>query len=96
VLVGYHDFQSFIFLLFDFKGHDFFSGNKRRIDFPDLLVTKTEGIAYTLDRNVLISTGRSSVPQRIYRVDTGIWTAPEPKETKDRVPDPFKTNTRHL
>ena len=75
-LVGYKDFESFIILLYDFEGDQFFSGNKRKINFPELLVVQTEGIDYMNDRKeVLISCEESSVPPRIYRVNAGLWTS---------------------
>ena len=47
-LVGYVEnvWQPFIWLMFDYDGTQYFSGNKRRIDFPLLLGNQMEAIAY--------------------------------------------------
>ena len=75
-LVGYKDFESFIVLLYDFEGDQFFSGNKRKINFPELLVVQTEGVDYIEDsKEVLMSCEESSVAPRIYHVKTGLWTS---------------------
>lgn len=73
-LVGYYSYESFIWLMFDFKGNDLFSGNKRRIDFSDMAFVQTEGIAYYDNRNVFMSCENSSCPQSLFKINTGIWT----------------------
>jgi hypothetical protein len=88
-LVGNIDFQSFIIILSDLKNHDFFSGNKRRIEFPGLLVAKTKGLVYIDNKNILVSSGKSSVPQCIYQVNTEIWTSSGQNGQFADVPDPF-------
>jgi hypothetical protein len=88
-LVGCSDFQSFITILFSYKNNDFFSGNKRRIDFPGLLVTRTEGVVYTDNENILISTQQSSIPQCIFSVNTGLWTSLGMSDLAYNLPDPF-------
>lgn len=93
-LIGYNDYVSFIFILSDFRGNDFFSGNKRRIDFPDLIYVQTEGITYTYGKNVLISCEKSSVPQRVYKVNTALFTSSYKKITKN-IPDDFEVKIVH-
>ncbi|MHA3788592.1 T9SS type A sorting domain-containing protein [Flavobacterium hauense] len=46
VLSGYNSFVSpFFYLLYDFQGHDFFSGNKRKVAMSGMSFHQTEGIA---------------------------------------------------
>jgi hypothetical protein len=40
ILCGYKNYNPFIWLLFDFPGSNFFSGNKRRIDFSGIIPAK--------------------------------------------------------
>lgn len=73
-LVGYHEYVSFIVILSDYQDYLFFSGNKRRISFPDMVFTQTEGIAYLDPQTVLISCEESAVPPGIYSVNVSLWT----------------------
>ncbi|MBE9480252.1 MAG: T9SS type A sorting domain-containing protein [Bacteroidetes bacterium] len=67
----------FVWLLFDYYDNDFFSGNKRRIDFPYIISSQTEGIAYANNKDVFISAEKTQTfNQRIYKLNTGIWTNP--------------------
>lgn len=73
-LVGYHEYVSFIIILSDYQDYRFFSGNKRRVEFPDMVFTQTEGIAYLDPKTVLISCEESAVPPGIYSVNVSLWT----------------------
>lgn len=77
-LIGYVD-QSWIpftWLLFDYEGDNFFSGNKRRIDMPNIVATQTEAIVYTTGRHETItSEGHVLFSQSAYGFDSGNWTS---------------------
>lgn len=76
ILVGYTNksWQPFVWLLFDYKEHHFFSGNKRRIDMLNIPATQTEGIAYVNGRkSVITSEGHPLFTQTAYDFDTGKW-----------------------
>ncbi len=73
-LIGYHNYIPFMFLLYDYQDNNFFYGNKRRIDFPYIIGAQTEGITYSTGKNVLISCENSAVTQRVFKVNTGLWT----------------------
>lgn len=47
--------RPFIFLLYDFQGEDFFSGNKRRLDFPTYTKSQIEAIATSNAMDYFIS-----------------------------------------
>lgn len=75
VLCGYSKIgKPFLYLLYDFKNHDFLSGNKRRIDLQ-LSFHQIEGIAtqdgfhYYLTNESLIRKPIINVPQQIHRLD---------------------------
>ncbi len=77
VLVGYTNksWVPFMWVLFDFKGHNFFSGNKRRIDMPNVTATQTEGITYVSGkRGVISSEGRRLFSQTMFDFSTAQWT----------------------
>ncbi|MCK4287982.1 MAG: T9SS type A sorting domain-containing protein [Bacteroidales bacterium] len=65
----------FVWLLFDYDGNDFFSGNKRRIELPYIISSQTEGICYYNEKKTFISAEKTQTfPQRIFKLNTGIWT----------------------
>lgn len=56
VLCGYSSFvMPFVYLLYDFKGHDFFSGNKRKVGMSGMGFHQTEGIATTNGLSYFVS-----------------------------------------
>jgi hypothetical protein len=69
-LIGYMDFQPFMWLFWDFEGSDFFGGQKLRIDFPDLIFVQTEGIAYLDDDKIVYSFERSIVDAGVFTVSS--------------------------
>lgn len=70
VLCGYKNYVPFIWILSDFKNNDFFGGNKRRIDFKELLATQTEGITFTDATIFSISAERTKLNKaKIFRFD---------------------------
>ena len=89
VLVGYKNYKSFMWLLFDFEGNDFFGGNKRRIDFSEMLGVQTEGICYSFHRNVFISAEKTSInPAKLYKLNTTSWTMPYTSGIEDMIEPP--------
>jgi hypothetical protein len=80
VLCGYTNlFQPFIYLLYDFTGHHFFGGNKRRINMS-LPFHQIEGVATENGRllyliNEGFSSGFINTNQKLHRADlTGYWS----------------------
>ena len=60
--------------MFDYDGTQYFSGNKRRIDFPLLLGNQMEAIAYEGNSNLFISAEQTQVAnQRLFRLSTSSW-----------------------
>ena len=82
-LIGYHNYIPFMFLLYNYQGNNFFSGNKRRIDFPYNYGAQTEGITYSNGKYVLISCENSASTQKVFKVNTGIWTNISPIGIKE-------------
>lgn len=77
VLIGYVNqvWTPFVWTLWDFNGNDFFSGNKRRIDFVNLVTTQTEGICYVNSKELLISAEESpTFSARVFRFSTATYT----------------------
>lgn len=80
-LMGYvnQSWIPFTWLLFDFEGDNFFSGNKRRIDLPNMVATQTEAIVYTVGKNeIFTSEGHILYSQTAYEFNSGIWTNNSP------------------
>jgi hypothetical protein len=80
ILVGYlsGDKSSFVWLLTDFQGTDFFSGNKRRLELGNTNTAwQTEGIAFyneTSTHRIFISCEtKSTIPSGIYAADIGSY-----------------------
>jgi len=75
VLCGYSKKgKPFLYLLYDFKNHDFLSGNKRRINFPftflqaEGIATK-DGLHYYLTNEALIRKPVLNIPQQMHYLD---------------------------
>ncbi len=76
-LIGYTkgNWIPFLWILFDYGGHRFFSGNKRRIDMLNVTATQTEGIAYISNKKGVISSeGHTLFKQTMYNFSTAHWT----------------------
>lgn len=77
VLTGYamKVWTPFVWILFDYDGDDFYSGNKRRIDFLNLPTVQTEGVCYTSGKNLMISAEQTSTfSARVFRFSTVSWS----------------------
>ena len=79
-LVGYvnNEWTPFSWLLFDFHDNNFFSGNKRRIDFLNIIATQTEAVVYTIGKNEVITSEGRVFSQTAYNFNSGIWTNHNP------------------
>ena len=76
ILLGYtkNEWVPFMWLLFDFQGRNFFTGNKRRIDMLNIFATQTEGICFTDDRTGMISSeGSRAFSQTAYDFNISRW-----------------------
>lgn len=70
VLCGYKNFVPFVWILSDYRKNDFFGGNKRRIDFWELLGAQTEGITSTEEGIFIISCEKTAVNDaKLFRFD---------------------------
>ncbi|MGV3460115.1 MAG: T9SS type A sorting domain-containing protein [Flavobacterium sp.] len=81
VLSGYSGtVQPFIYLLYDFNGHDFFSGNKRKISLS-LAFHQTEGIAssngidYFITNEKFVQSPFINVAQKLHKVSLAPYLA---------------------
>ncbi|NOU47102.1 MAG: hypothetical protein HOO86_08575 [Bacteroidales bacterium] len=75
-LVGYvqNIYTPFVWLLSEFQSDDFFGGNKRRIDFPNLISVQTEGICFVKEDKMKISAERSrTTGARVFDLDIARW-----------------------
>jgi hypothetical protein len=76
VLTGYSStVQPFLYLLYDFEGHNFFSGNKRKLN-VSLSFHQTEGIATTNGTDYFVTNEKLSqfiinTPQKLHRFNLG-------------------------
>jgi hypothetical protein len=92
VLIGYKNYNPFMWLLFDFQGSDFLGGNKRRINFTGVLGIQSEGIGYTFGNNVFISSEKTAVnPAKLFKLNTLQWTYPAVTGIEDMIPLPDST-----
>tara|TARA_R110001583_G_scaffold24456_6_gene89222 strand:- start:50349 stop:51191 length:843 start_codon:yes stop_codon:yes gene_type:complete len=68
-LVGYKFFHTYMMLLSDFEGQDFFNGKALRLDLNSLGGSQTEGLAFTDKNELFISCEKSITPQAFYKID---------------------------
>jgi hypothetical protein len=74
VLSGYKNYIPFLFLLFDYHDHIFFSGNKRQILMPGIFGNQTEGICFVQGYDGFLSSENSIASQRLFSFSTAEWT----------------------
>ena len=104
-LIGYTELSTFLWLLFDYPGNHFFSGNKRPINLGTPLTnSQTEGIVFSSNGEGYISAEELSVfnftiSPRFFRFTTLQWTDPVISSTLDNdslsidvFPNPFSEN----
>lgn len=77
VLMGYNvaTSQAFFWLLFDFQGNDFFSGNKRKINLGNVLnISQPEGLTFSQNRSGFICSENISIfPQKLLKFSILDW-----------------------
>ncbi len=77
VLLGYNvsTSETFLWMLWDYPGNDFFRGNKRKVSMGSALFTsQPEGIAFSGDRHGFICSERYAVlPPRLLAFDLSPW-----------------------
>lgn len=66
LLTGYQNYQPFLYLLYDYCGHDFFGGNKRKIRISSNF-HQVEGITSTNGSDIIIS--NEKVSRKIVDID---------------------------
>lgn len=91
-LIGYVDQQwvPFAWLLFDYGGSNFFSGNKRRIDLLNITATQTEAVVYTDGKHeVITSEGRILFSQTAFDFNSALWTDNSPSMIHEVAVDEF-------
>lgn len=80
VLCGYSStVQPFFYLLYDFKGNDFFSGNKRKISFSKPFhqvegITTKDGLIYYASNEKLVKV--ITIKPKIHKVDLSSYLSP--------------------
>lgn len=73
LLSGYASYVPMMWLLFDYS-QGYFSGNKRRIDMPGILGAQTEGVCFSDENNVFISSEDTKIfSQRVFNVPLSQW-----------------------
>lgn len=86
VFIGYKNYQPFVWLLFDYPGTNFFSGNKRRITLPGTKGLQTEGICHKTHGHLWITAERTPVgPARLYSMYAGAWLSAPGLDTVEDV-----------
>ena len=68
-LIGYKNYRTYMMLLNNFDGHDFFAGKALRLDLESMGRAQTEGIVFTDKKELYISTEETKRPQALYKVD---------------------------
>jgi hypothetical protein len=66
VLSGYESFYPYLWVFYDFPGHDFFRGKVIRVRYPEYFMAQTEGVAFLDDDTILVSSETNRLPGRIY------------------------------
>lgn len=78
LMTGYtpYTYNPFVWILFDFPDHDFFKGNKRRIELQNTLSTQVEGVTFIGPQQVMLSAEKSSgYSARVFNLDLSSWTS---------------------
>ncbi|WP_294822455.1 T9SS type A sorting domain-containing protein [uncultured Flavobacterium sp.] len=80
VLTGYSSLlQPFFYLLYDFKGHSFFSGNKRKVGMSSMGFHQVEGIAtangldYFVSNEYFVRAPLVSVSQKLHKFNLRVY-----------------------
>jgi len=68
-LVGYKNYRTYMMLLSNFNGQNFFAGDSLRLDLESLGSAQTEGVVFTDKNELYISTEETKQPQSLYKID---------------------------
>ncbi len=66
VLSGYESFYPYLWVFYDFPGHDFFGGRVIRVRYPEYLWAQTEAVTFLDEDTILVSSETNRLPGRIY------------------------------
>ena len=72
-LVGYKNYKTYMMLFYDFVGSDYFSGKHVRLDLSVLGGAQTEGVLFTDNDELYISTEATKQKQAIYQINWKQW-----------------------
>ncbi len=72
-LLGYKDYTPYLILFTEFSGNDFFSGKKIRLNFISIHDAQTEGITFTTNSILYISSEKAKLPAQLYRLNIDKW-----------------------
>ncbi|UQD57470.1 T9SS C-terminal target domain-containing protein [Flavobacterium sp. K5-23] len=79
VLSGYsHHLSPFLYLLYDYKSNDFFSGNKRKIKLRLAFhqiegITTQDGLHYLLTNEQFVKKPFLNIPQKLHEIDLSLF-----------------------
>ncbi len=68
-LIGYINYESFLWLFWDFEGDDFFGGNKIRINLTEMLFVQTEAITFANEDELFFSCEASIESQSLFKAE---------------------------
>lgn len=66
-LIGYLNYESFIWLFWDFEGDNFFGGKKIRINLTEMIFVQTEAITFTTEDELFFSSEASAGPPSLFK-----------------------------
>ncbi len=66
VLSGYESFYPYLWVFYDFPGHDFFHGKVIKVRYPEFFMAQTEGVTFLDEDTILVSSETNKLPGRIY------------------------------
>lgn len=85
-LLGYKNYQPFFWLLFDYQGKKFFSGNKRRFDMPQHFLFQTEAAYFLNSETVCFSSEKTIATEgRLFRAEISSYIKKQLREKEKPV-----------
>lgn len=72
-LLGYKNYTPYLILFSDYEGNNFFNGKNIRLNFDPLHNTQTEGITFTANNIIYISSEKSKFPAQLFRLNIDKW-----------------------
>ena len=77
-LIGYIDYESFIWLFRNYKGNNFFSDEHLRVNMPDMIFVQTEGICFVSEDGLIISCEESAEFPSLFEINAdSLWSKAE-------------------